>query len=103
MMPGLTETTIFRVDFNSVDPDSWLVLGAISDASPPRRPDLGERVWLVDGEGNGCAGIVRLVEDEIVHFELEEATWTQGETLSFNGIPKSAWVAFSGDRLASAC
>lgn len=102
-MNELTETPIFRVDFNSVDPDSWLVIGAISDANVSIRPDVGSVALLVDDEGLWCYGVVQLIEGggDLVHFELDQDTWARGELLNADSVPPTP-VSFHVDELVPA-
>lgn len=96
-MTEFSSVIVFRVDFNSVDPDTWLVLGALANATPVRRPKVGERVVLVDGERNRCEAWTRQVDAQIAHLEVDEATWGWDEALTPTGVPSRGEAKFGHD------
>jgi hypothetical protein len=65
---------IFDVDFNDLDA-SRRVVGSLRFGHSVRRPDVGEWVYLQDGEGNGCRAQVVTTNGDIVYFEPDWSSW----------------------------
>jgi hypothetical protein len=65
---------VLRADFDSVDADDccWVSLHFIRG---PRRPRAGEWVYLLDGRGNGCLGVVDQVHGWIARVKPDWDSW----------------------------
>lgn len=74
------DISIYRVDFNAVDPETWQVLGTLDGVqhAQPVQPRPGDRVLLMDAEGNRCVALIASVDDDRLRFDLDEATWRSG-------------------------
>jgi hypothetical protein len=74
-------TAIYRVDFNTVHPDTWNVLGTTEDMEQYGHlvPSIGQTVLLVDGEGNRCLAQVVAIDEDLLQFELDRSTWQSGD------------------------
>jgi|SRR5215210_865468 len=83
----LKEGIILRVDFNARDRDGRLS-GLLRYAMGSRKPKIGEWVWLMDGDGNGCLGKVVEVNDTLVKVEPNWSTWDPPVR-----IEKAVWAA----------
>jgi hypothetical protein len=83
--------TIYRVDFNAVDPQTWNVLGDVDDAEGALSPEAGDYVLLVDPEGNRCYAWIERVDAGLLEFELDKSTWRSGDQqLTLPNLPVAA-------------
>src|SRR5581483_5931828 len=64
-----------RADFNSVR-DGQTVVAAVALDGTYVLPDVGDRVWVYDPEGNRCLGeVIQLVDADSVRVNLDYGTW----------------------------
>lgn len=71
----LKEEMIFRVDFNAVDRRNNRLSALLRYAMGSGRPEIGDWVWLMDGDGNGCLGRVVEVNGVLIKAEPNWSTW----------------------------
>jgi hypothetical protein len=72
------DISIYRVDFNTVDPETWQVLGTADSVlhTQPVQPHPGDPVVLMDAEGNRCRALIASVDGDLLRFDLNEGTWS---------------------------
>jgi len=68
---------VLRADFDLLDDDSctWVSVRFMKDPSPP---DAGDVVYLMDGQGRGCVGVVERVEGHYACVRPDWSTFTGG-------------------------
>lgn len=66
---------ILRVDFNAVNRRDNRLSALLRYAMGSGRPEIGDWVWLMDGDGNGCLGRVVEVNGGLVKVEPNWSTW----------------------------
>ncbi len=71
---ALQEEMILRVDFNAID-DRGRLSALLRYAMGSHRPKVGDWVWLMDGDGNGCLGRVVEVQGELIEVGPDWSTW----------------------------
>jgi hypothetical protein len=76
----MSNVAVYRVDFSTVHPETWHVLGSIQDAEQSDIPaEVGDRVLLADHEHNRCWAWVAAVDGDLLQFALDESTWQPGD------------------------
>jgi hypothetical protein len=78
---------IFTVDLNEMDRDGRYVVASRWRVSSPRVPEVGERVWLHDADGEECEGIVATVGGRTVLIEPIWDSLKASSDLLVTGLP----------------
>ena len=73
-----THQVVLRVDFDLLDDDGRLRV-SMRFQRGPSAPERGELVYLLDGRGHGCVGIVESVDGWYVQLRPDWSTWVGGE------------------------
>ncbi|MEA2494730.1 MAG: hypothetical protein QOJ29_2641 [Thermoleophilaceae bacterium] len=73
-MTALFQLLVFKADFNALDAEEgrYVIVGRTGGVTP----ELDERVWLQDYEGNECYGRVAAVRERTILVEPDWDTWT---------------------------
>ena len=68
----------YEVDFNNAE-DGGRIIKASLWRCPGRVPDVGQRVFLRDNEGNTCWATVDRVVPPMIYFAPDDSTWVSGD------------------------
>jgi hypothetical protein len=77
-IPQIAREYVLRADFDLLEEDgcSWVSSRFMRG---PRRPEVGEVVYLLDAKGSGCVGTVVRVEGWYLCVRPDWSTWTGGQ------------------------
>jgi hypothetical protein len=72
-----TRELVLRADFDLLDDEKclWVSTRFMREL---RAPDAGELVYLLDGQGRGCAGVVTAIDGHYVCVKPDWSTFTGG-------------------------
>jgi hypothetical protein len=68
---------VLRVDFDLVE-DSGLLRVSMRFQKGPGPPERGDLVYLLDGQGRGCVGVVEEIDGWYVCVRPDLSTWVGG-------------------------
>lgn len=88
-MPEFMESDLtFDVDFNNAVDRGRLIKTSLRRHAG-RTPEVGERCYLRDGEGNTCWGYVDSINGPMILFAIDDSSWASGtETIRASGAPQ---------------
>lgn len=92
-MAELTQSEpIFEVDFNNVAEGGRLIKASLRRAPQGWHPEVGDRVFLHDSDGESCWASVADVQAPMIFFEPDDSTWVS-ESVEITGVPLVAALA----------